>query len=1145
MTSIVMLAPDERVIRHIDPDLCEIKETIKSNGLRTINLEYYFQKYDEDKELFKLGNKLWIQNDINLTDCLYVVNTKVKQDIFKDNCFTLELEEVLVELNNAPLTSHLDLSSHSGVFKTRTINNATEVKIDWNCLNYWFGDFYNIGVLQDCLNSSVQWIPFFGTYNKMQLLRFIEEQTGNVFVTRYEKDLLNNTIHRYLDFLNPINVSKDWEYHIEYDLKDTPRSITYYDYGITEAPADKAWEIVRYLNSRIDPESMTEQVLDPPYNADRDEALAQYDALDQNYQWVAEDEMWTDEGTIKHYDTIANINPANIQFQITNHNFEVLTADGTVYEEGDTNALVWLPSDLNYTSEKKSVLITLAMNNRNTLGLAINNKTFAAQGEDHPEYSGMIVDKYVPYTDKISETVASENERDNCIIPDDCYFEMYDTVNSKVLFRTCINRSIGHVHEEVLDFGFNLDNIQYDIDESDVYTAIAPLLSYNDKDNQSTAMTRANFNNLVTRFKNLSVNKGDRIPMIMQKITVQNATLIGAKESLGGYIVGQDKDESNSPSNYWIRPYKPNDNEQTGESASQSTWEFLRATAYWNAPFTKKAGSLNVVLDETQGIEYPFVFGRGDTRANKGMFTYNKVGTTESSDEDVYSIYNQCALYLKEHCTPKIELDVDVSNLKNGKYNDYDLHDKVYIKIPETNQLITARVIETTKKSHDISANTIKLSNYTTTNTIKVQTQNTIIRAVNTSYKYPNSKTLSARLENLDYNSEDYYSVQYPANKLLSFTLYEVKDGQRRFIKYYTKITNAYGYAYLPMKYWPGQYEIDIQFAGDEEYTETTFTVKISVGGVRQTKKATNNNKSKTTKKTTKKVTKTTYYDKYGRSPDKKKILAIGKISASGDQGSYADYYGMEFKNKCPHCGHETLVWGIFWAGENTSYGYFDGTKASEGGSIEGHIFCTHCDADYSCQGNEHVYGGKKLTSTKNRFKSSKNDAYLLKKGKYVYEKATTTVTTNKNSNTKNRKILASNLSSKVKNLALSIVGEKTGYKAMRAICDWMDHNISYSGYGDFQKSPDSVISSRCGNCCDQTRLILQLFDAAGLTEYYDMYYVHVHEYQGHVYGMIKAKNTGKSVYIDPASDSFGCYGYVCQGYSRGSPASKYPNRPF
>ena len=1129
-----MLSPDEKVLRHLDPDLCEIKETIKESGLRTITLEYYFQKYDEDKQLFRLGNKLWVQNDINLTNCLYVVNTKVKQDIYKDNCFTLDLEEVLVELNNAPLTSHLDLTAHSSIFKTRTINNATEVKIDWNSLNYWFGDFYNIGVLQDCLNSSVQWIPFFGTYNKMNLLRYIEEQTGNVFVTRYEKDELNNTIHRYLDFLNPINVSKDWELHLEYDFKETPHK-TFYDENGNEVSDNKAWEVIKYLNSHITAESLPEQILS--YDAERDEALNQYDTQDDTYQWIAEDETWTDEGTIKHYDTIANINPSNVQFQITNHNFEILTADGTTYTEGDDNPLIWTPEDLDYDENDKSALITLAMTNH-TLGMCTHNKSFSIA--DNP---GAKETNYVTYNNKISDSITQANKRDDCIIPDDSYFEIYDTVQDKLLFRTSINRSIGHVHETVLDFGFNIDNVQYDVNESDVYTAIAPVLQYNDKDNQSTAMTRANFTDLLTRFKALKVTKGQKIPMIMQKVTVKNATLIGAKESLGGYVVGQDKNESNDTGNYWIRPYKPNDNVDSSTPAN-STWEFLRATAYWYAPFDKEAGSLNVTLDTTQGIEYPLVFGRGDTRANKGMFTYNKVGTTESSDEDIYSIYNQCALYLKKHCTPEIEIEVDVANLENGKYNNYNLHDKVYLKLPETSELITARVTETTKKSHDISANTIKLSNYTT-NTIKTSTQNTIIRAVNSSFTYPKTKTLTVRFENLEYDSTDYYSIQYPANKLIAFTLYEVKDGQRTFVKNYTKTTDAYGYCYLIMNYWPGQYELDIAFAGDEEYTETSTTIKVSVGGTLPQKTTSSTTKSKTTKKTAKKVTKTTYYDKYGRSPDKKKILAIGKISASGDQGSYADYYGMEFKNKCPYCKNETLVWGIFWAGEHTDYGYFEGTKAGEGGSIEGHIFCTHCDADFSCQGNEHRPGGKKLTSTKNRFKSSKNDAYLLKKGKYVYEKATTTVTTNKNSNSKNRKILASNLSSKVKNLALSIVGEKTGYKAMRAICDWMDHNISYSGYGDFQKSPDSVISSRCGNCCDQTRLLLQLLDAAGCGEFYDMYYVHVHEYQGHVYAMIKAKSTGKSVYIDPASDSYDCYGYVCQGYSRGSPASKYPNRPF
>ena len=504
-------------------------------------------------------------------------------------------------------------------------------------------------------------------------------------------------------------------------------------------------------------------------------------------------------------------------------------------------------------------------------------------------------------------------------------------------------------------------------------------------------------------------------------------------------------------------------------------------------------------------------------------------------------IYNQCALYLKEHSTPKVELDVDVANLTQNGYNDYDVHDKVYIKIPGTSELITARVIETSKEANNIAANTVKLSNYTV-NTLKQITNETIITAGNANFTYPASKDLQVRLENLDYDSQDPYSIQYPANKLLNFTLYSVKDGSRTFQKIYTKITNAYGYATINMKYDPGDYEFDVSFGGDEEFSECTTTVKVSVGGTKPVAKKTNTKtKSKTTKKT--KVTKTTYYDKYGRSPDKKKILAIGKPSASGDEGAY-DFYGMEFKNLCPHCGKQALVWGIFWAGENTNYGYFDGTKASEGGSIEGHIFCTHCDADYSCQGHEHVSGGKNLAVTKKRFKASKSDAYTLKKGKYVYNKQTVTKTTKNNSNTKTRKVIGQ-VSSKVRQTALSIVGNKTGYSALRAICDWMDKNIWYVGYGNFCRSPDEVLSKKGGNCCDQTRLILQLFDAAGIGEFYDMYYVHVYEQQGHVYGLVKNKKTHNQAYIDPASDAYGCFGYVCQGYSHGSPASKYPNKPF
>ena len=117
----------------------------------------------------------------------------------------------------------------------------------------------------------------------------------------------------------------------------------------------------------------------------------------------------------------------------------------------------------------------------------------------------------------------------------------------------------------------------------------------------------------------------------------------------------------------------------------------------------------------------------------------------------------------------------------------------------------------------------------------------------------------------------------------------------------------------------------------------------------------------------------------------------------------------------------------------------------------------------------------------------------------------------------------------------------------MRAICDWMDKKIWYSGYSGFQRSPDTVLSKKHGNCCDQTRLIFQLFDAAGISEYYDMYYVNLScPSYGHVYGRIRSKISGNWVNIDPASDSYGCYGYVCDSCSRTSPVdSKYPHLPF
>ena len=219
--NIVVLDNSEEFLQFLDPDLCSIEETIEHGGLRTIHLEYKFQDAIEDKKLFKIGNKIWVHGDSNLTDCLYVINTSVKQDIYQENSFTCDCEEVLVELNYAPLFSQLELTSQNGfTFSSNSNNQEYSVVVNWNSLNYWFGEYFNIGVVQKCLSDYNAKIGISGTINLMTLLRYIEEETGNVFVTRYEKDCLNNTIHRYLDFLNPINVAKPWRLDLEYDFLD-------------------------------------------------------------------------------------------------------------------------------------------------------------------------------------------------------------------------------------------------------------------------------------------------------------------------------------------------------------------------------------------------------------------------------------------------------------------------------------------------------------------------------------------------------------------------------------------------------------------------------------------------------------------------------------------------------------------------------------------------------------------------------------------------------------------------------------------------------------------------------------------------------------------------------------------------------------
>ena len=1120
MISIIALDSKEEFLQFLDENLLEIKETIETGGLRTINVTYTFQDLQKDKELFRLGNKLWIQGDTNLSDCLYVINTKVTQNVYDENTISFEAEEVLVELNYAPLFTQTELDVEiDGVKIFKAGTGDGEVIIDWNSLNYWFGDYYNIATVQDCISPYAQKVTITGTLTRMALLRQIEEETGNIFVTRYEKNPLNNTIHRYLDFLNPINVNKPWTLHTEYTFIDTRVTAECYDENGDITTEDKPWEASPFWNPNFEP---------IPETVDTD--IPTETETEGTYEYHADSETLDKN---KDYTPLTDLNPTYTVFRIVSDDNIQLTAD-------DGTDLSWTASDIGFTTETENVVIQLIKTNTE-IELLINEKSFLITStltDAEPVSTGFIMG---------TPTHDNNNKREIQNLPDNSYFEIYDEENEIVIHRVMINNTIGTVHDEILDFGYNLENIIFDIDETDTYSAVSPVLKISEGDN---GLSRTQLGSLINAWRNLQINKGDTIPMIVEHINKKASTLSAAKTAMGTKTLS---------TNYWVRPYNPQDNKDAS-SSSDYTWDFLKATSYWKAPYKKNSGELWVSTDNNVETEYLDIYTRNDTRIERGAVKTPKMGTTESTDEDVYQIYNQVALYLKEHETPSIDIQVDVANLRRGQYNDYDIWDKVYIKLPDSQELVTARVTKTEKEAHDVAKNTITLNNYTTKYNLKTPVKETFLTANNLKFKYPNTKTLVVTLTNHDYDELDPDSIEHPAIKLISFTVYKIENGSRTWTgKIYTRTTNADGQAKVLLSLDPAEYEIDIHFNGDEEYDASQLTVNILVSGTKEVpaQMTTSSTNAKTTAKTsTKTKTVKTYWTKCGLSPDKKhkEIVSVAKPSASNsDMRKYGvkstQLYNTVFKNKCPECGRQGTL--RFDGGKknkcitSSTYGH-----PWKNGVPEHEITCIHCDSDFDgVTGLEKNYGhSTRLKMVKKPVKATNSDFAKLVKGQLVYEVKKVTQTDKANTDTRStRKYRSSSLSKTIKNLAKSIVGDSIGLTAAKKIANWCDHNIAYHGYNNFLRSPDTVYKKKGGNCCDVTRFFFALCDAAGCCEYLDLYYIHVQcPKYGHVYGKVVTKKSKKWRFVDNASDYHVAWGYVIQSCpKKQTPASKYPKLPF
>ena len=258
-------------------------------------------------------------------------------------------------------------------------------------------------------------------------------------------------------------------------------------------------------------------------------------------------------------------------------------------------------------------------------------------------------------------------------------------------------------------------------------------------------------------------------------------------------------------------------------------------------------------------------------------------------------------------------------------------------------------------------------------------------------------------------------------------------------------------------------------------------------------------------------------------------------------------WYKTVFKRKCPICGSTELYWSIYWGvNEYANTGIFPATGTYYTGAKNGIIVCAKCKEKYGAGGQAE---GKNLTVAVKSVSSKKTEAQTLKKGRMAVNTKKSTTKTKKVESKKER-IIRGNPSKHAQQVALSIVGNSKGVAAAKKIAAWMAEgqgHVEYSDYKNFCHAPDNVLNKRRGNCCDQARTFLTLCDAAGCTEYLELRYVHVHNYntgKGHVFARLVSKKTGGSKIVDTCKST--PWGHFCHGWgSLPGHESVYPTLPF
>lgn len=274
--------------------------------------------------------------------------------------------------------------------------------------------------------------------------------------------------------------------------------------------------------------------------------------------------------------------------------------------------------------------------------------------------------------------------------------------------------NLGNIYNIPLDLNYNMESLDFSIDESSTYSAMAPLLGSATAsttetgttivDNTSTTATATNTDTtnttpntaqVIVNWKNLAVTKGSQIPLIITHTTEQVDTT-------------------------------DNDGNTT---TTEKTVETITET--WTAPYTKLAGNYYITDELQNNRNYNYI----PVKNNKGAFNLPpKQGQISTSETDARIIYNICALELNTKKYPDAEISIsmsDINSILNQSPMTLSLYDKVNVKVPGLTSYIPCTITETSKNMN--SPTDDKLT-FTTTVNSSVLRQQTEIKAYGTTY---------------------------------------------------------------------------------------------------------------------------------------------------------------------------------------------------------------------------------------------------------------------------------------------------------------------------------------------------------------------------------------------------------------------------